>query len=142
MAKFRILAVVICDDIRREVSGKDILVGAYSSEIVVGSLPAPMHLAFWLELMSSQSGAFSVFFKLEVPGTVLMSEMRIDIEIVDPALPFAISTPQINMVINQAGKLKVLFKSEQLSKYEVIKTKNIRYQAHPMFQQTENVGMS
>jgi hypothetical protein len=51
-----ISSVIVCDDIRREISGKDILIGVYSGEIVLSSIPFSLNLAIWLEYTPSIVG--------------------------------------------------------------------------------------
>lgn len=44
-----ITAVVICDQVRREQSGKDLIIGAYGGDIFVPSFPAAITLSLWIE---------------------------------------------------------------------------------------------
>lgn len=43
-------AVIVCDDVRKEVTNKDILIGVYAGDIVVPAFPAVLTVAFWIEL--------------------------------------------------------------------------------------------
>lgn len=63
-----ILSVIICDDVRKEVSQKDILIGVYGGEINVGSYPAPLKLSFWIETMNKAVGKSDLTFKIESPS--------------------------------------------------------------------------
>jgi hypothetical protein len=48
MPKFPLITVkhvVVCDDIRREDNGKEILIGVYSGGIIVPQFPVPLALA-------------------------------------------------------------------------------------------------
>lgn len=47
--------VIVCDDIRREDNGKEILIGVYSGGIVVPSFPAPLALSFWMQFSASEA---------------------------------------------------------------------------------------
>ena len=49
MAKpeFKVISIVICDDIRREQNKKHILIGVYSGTIIVGELPAVLPRLFF-----------------------------------------------------------------------------------------------
>src|SRR6266487_6631936 len=51
MLSFR--SIVMCDEIRTETTGKDILIGVYSGDILVSSFPAVIAVAFWVELENS-----------------------------------------------------------------------------------------
>jgi hypothetical protein len=43
-AELKIISVLICDDVRREENGKEILIGVYSGDIIVTRFPAAMAL--------------------------------------------------------------------------------------------------
>ena len=46
-----IKTVIFCDDIRKEITNKDILIGVYAGDIVVPSFPTPLALALWIEII-------------------------------------------------------------------------------------------
>jgi hypothetical protein len=44
-----IIAVVVCDDVRHESNGKDIIIGVYGSDAIVPSYPALLRPSFWVQ---------------------------------------------------------------------------------------------
>jgi hypothetical protein len=46
MADFEVRNVILCDDGRREISGKEILVGVYNDVLIVGGFPALVERLF------------------------------------------------------------------------------------------------
>ncbi|MBX7200814.1 MAG: hypothetical protein K1X51_15695 [Rhodospirillaceae bacterium] len=44
----KITAVVLCDDARKEDSGKHILIGVYGTDISLEKIPSTIHLAVWI----------------------------------------------------------------------------------------------
>ncbi|SRR6266851_1506864 len=60
--------VIICDDVRREQNGKDILIGVYSSDIVVPSLPFGLNLALWFEYKAPVIGQNTIFVQISYNG--------------------------------------------------------------------------
>jgi Family of unknown function (DUF6941) len=46
--------IVVCDEIRTENTGKDILIGVFSGEILVPSFPTIIGVAFWCEVENSE----------------------------------------------------------------------------------------
>lgn len=46
----QITSLVICEDIRREITNKDLIIGAYGGDIVVPSFPAWVSVSMWIEL--------------------------------------------------------------------------------------------
>jgi hypothetical protein len=71
----RIGALIICDDIRddirKEISNKDILIGVYGSEIVVPEFPATIPLAFWMEITPTKLGELSLQLHLSFDDKIL-----------------------------------------------------------------------
>ena len=51
MGKTTVVSSVLCDDVRTEDSGKEILIGVYSGTVTVHSLPTPLlALRWWVNL--------------------------------------------------------------------------------------------
>lgn len=59
---------VICDDIRREDNGKQILIGVYSENIGIPSFPANIALSIWLQCIGSKAGEVPFDFRLLFDG--------------------------------------------------------------------------
>jgi hypothetical protein len=81
MSVLEFCAIIICDDIRKEINNKDILIGVYSGDIVVSSLPAWLPMAFWIEASAKQIGRHDRSFRITVadnPPLVLKSELQIE----------------------------------------------------------------
>jgi hypothetical protein len=68
-ARIRPLAFILCDDIRREISGKDIYIGVYTADIVVPQLPFDLPIALALLFEPLQIGKASVFMEVIPPGS-------------------------------------------------------------------------
>jgi len=74
-------AAIICDNVRHEVTGKQILIGVYTGTILVPSFPAALTLALWLEQEPRRTGTVPFSVRLATDrGTVLFSaEMEFEI---------------------------------------------------------------
>jgi hypothetical protein len=60
-----IKAFIVCDDIRREDNGKEILIGVYSAGIVAPQFPVALALSFWMQFVaSSAANLLEVEFRL------------------------------------------------------------------------------
>ena len=59
-----IATVLVCDDVRKEVTNKDILIGVYAGDIVVPAFPAWIALAVWLELITKENGVYDMSFRI------------------------------------------------------------------------------
>lgn len=47
---------LFCDDIRREISGKQILIGLYSGDLIVETFPAEISFATWAKIFGLSKG--------------------------------------------------------------------------------------
>ena len=63
-----ITAVVVCDDIRREITGKDLIIGAYASNIVLTQFPFKIRLAFWVEYQAERAGEHLIKLRMTYTG--------------------------------------------------------------------------
>lgn len=70
MAKsYKIRSVIVCDDVRREISKKEILIGVYTDAIVVQQVPAVLPLLhFRVNLSVTKDAADKFSFYVEKPS--------------------------------------------------------------------------
>jgi hypothetical protein len=59
-------AVIVCDDIRKEVTGKEILIGVYTGEILVSSFPSWFPAALWIEIETLEIGRYDVTLRFSL----------------------------------------------------------------------------
>lgn len=64
IGEITILNCVLCEDIRKEVSQKEILIGVYSGDIVTKNYPAQLNLVYWLQHFTSTAGDHSFEVRL------------------------------------------------------------------------------
>lgn len=65
----KLKSFVLCDDVRKEVTQKDILIGVYASGISLPQFPLDLSMAFWAEITPSETGQYSCEFKFEPPSS-------------------------------------------------------------------------
>ena len=69
-------SMILCDDVRQEVSGKETLVGVYSSTIVVAAIPASLKsLFFRISVTISDATMNQVRFSVTGPDGNKVSEL-------------------------------------------------------------------
>lgn len=47
---FEVVNALVCEDVRREINGKEILIGVYGSAIVVPSFPLDLNVMCWFQV--------------------------------------------------------------------------------------------
>jgi hypothetical protein len=101
--------VLICDDIRLEVTGKQILIGTYNEIIVAPSFPAPIMLAFRVAVRMHRIGFNTCEFRLLSPnGTTLFANGgEIHAQTIDEHVSFAFQNAAI--IFPDAGEYSIEF---------------------------------
>jgi uncharacterized protein DUF6941 len=97
-------SIVVCDEIRTEITGKDILIGVFSGEILVTSFPTVIGVAFWCEVENSdedigikeyelrigvedgQALPFKVTADIRAPGTSVLKIPTVRIPVPGPTV--------------------------------------------------------
>ena len=73
-ADIQFVTALICDDVRKETTGKDILIGVYSSNIAVASIPSELNIVFYIMAHTIESGSIEVKFRMIGPNTARLFE--------------------------------------------------------------------
>ena len=131
MNDFQINSVIFCEDIRREITQKDILIGVFSSDIIVHALPARISLAFWIEITPRKPDGIEIFFRLDAPGSESPLEMTLAVENTPNQDSIAIYTPPLLCLIEKAGLITLSVKSGQDGQYKVVKSRKVRHEPPP-----------
>jgi hypothetical protein len=100
---------ILCEDIRTEINGKQILIGAYAGVILAESLPTFWPLfAMRVEVNPKKDAYESVQLKIEKPnGTVLSIFDIAGVKIRDVAYPAALVFHRSPMVFDMEGDYAV-----------------------------------
>ena len=125
-----IVSAVVCDDIRHEDNGKDILIGVYSGIITVHALPSPsIPLRCWLSIEAQGSGNAKLDFQVSDHKNSQIFQTEINMgsdELVGYGrIPLG---PILYSLKDPEGHLKFDYKVEGGEWINII-TKNIRYQS-------------
>jgi hypothetical protein len=59
-----IVSIVVCDDVRREENGKEILIGVYGSDIILDRFPGLVAPVFWVQMIPNDAEKLSIGFRL------------------------------------------------------------------------------
>ena len=133
----KIETVLVCDDVRRELSGKDILIGVYSGGIGIPTLPAPINVAFWITLRAHEPGTFALSLRVNLPHKSPAIDMTMHIDISPPPdMPFseqptAIFTPPLPLMITAPGDLELHYRWSRQGKYRPLLRKPIAIVSPP-----------
>lgn len=105
-------SVVFCDDVRREITGKDILIGVYSGDIRLPTVPALLGVSLWIQFRTIGNGVVSARVRVTDPAGNTAGETKIEIPVGGAAGTPSDNTGSLGMVplpisVMQAGAISV-----------------------------------
>lgn len=77
-------AVIICDDVRKENTGKDILIGVYSGTVNVPAYPTTFPAALWIEIEPEGIGIVRCEFAITTPSGNPPMKVGFDLDVREP----------------------------------------------------------
>lgn len=105
------VSVIVCDDIRQEISGKQILIGVYSEDIIVQSLPTTLTLCFWIQVLRKNSYGGNAKIRVTDPSGNISGEMSLNFMPIEndqfEGMMGAIATPALSINILQTGGISI-----------------------------------
>lgn len=103
-----ITTIIVCDDVRKEITNKDILIGVYTGDIVVQDFPAWVRLSVWIEMLPSATGEHHMTFRVGMTDRTL-SELMLRLQIREIA-SMGISLPNTAHLIEKETEFVVELK--------------------------------
>jgi hypothetical protein len=76
-------SVIICDDVRKEINGKDFLIGVYSGTVNVPAYPSLLSAAFWIEIEPHGIGTIPCRFRIDTPSGNPPIEIGADLDVTE-----------------------------------------------------------
>ena len=130
LPRVKVLSAVVCDDVRQESTGKDLLIGVYSGTIAVHILPSPpVSLRCWINFEARGSGTAKVNFRVvdHKNQTLIQSEtnMQVQDQLSFGSIPIG---PFVYVLKDPEGSFKVEYKYEGKN-WETLITKKVKYQS-------------
>ncbi|UXQ89142.1 hypothetical protein [Synechococcus phage MinM1] len=125
-----ILATLVCDDIRREQNGKDILIGVYGGDILVERFPAPLPLAIYVQLAPKVTGPIALEFRLVMDGRQTLAEGALHLNIDSLGPPAALPLNGVLALVPQPGTLGIQIRAPG-SGWKTLRTISIRQGGPP-----------
>lgn len=82
--KINVHAAIVCDDVRTEITGKEILIGVYSSDISIPSTPFNIGLCIWIQWSASIAGKIPFRLRVHAPNNIILFDGGADVTFVSP----------------------------------------------------------
>jgi hypothetical protein len=116
-----IATVLVCDDVRKEVTGKDILIGVYVGDILVPAFPASLRLAAWLELVPKEVGQVALDIRAGFPDQNAQLQLRLQI---NDLVPLGVALPGLQLVAQEQTEFVLEIRDGK--DWRVLKRKRVR----------------
>lgn len=118
--------VIVCDDIRTESNGKDIFIGVYTGDIVIGKVPGMLNLCFWVDAKTTGTGerAFEYRVVLE-PDDIQIARIGATLISTPDADSGSFAFGGIIFQVQRPGALSVQFKQSGEEWREIMRKKII-----------------
>lgn len=109
MSTLKIEAAVLCDQVRTENNGKQILIGVYGQNIVFAFLPATLALFLWTRVMPEKAGQIKSELRVVGPHELIMAKANLITNIPKAGLAS----------MSVIGPLQLTFQSEGIVKFQI-----------------------
>lgn len=102
----KVLSAVLCDEVRREQSGKDILIGVYGGEIILNNIPGPISVSLWLSLEIPHKGDFVAEIRVVNAENKELARLKAEFGISGQYSHSSFYTPRMRLDIEKPTSLK------------------------------------
>lgn len=127
--RVRVLSAVVCDDVRQEKNGKEILIGVYSGAITVHRIPSPpLPLRCWVNLKIQGPGTVKLGFRVRDHINKEIYQAEAETATTDEIGTGSISFgPIVYVLSDPEGSLTIEYREGE-GDWLNITTKSVRYQ--------------
>lgn len=123
--------VLVCDDIREEITHKLTLIGVYSGDLAVPELPSNFSLAFYLVMTAHEPGEFALNLRVSSTDAANLAQIDVGFGVAAGAngtvmgKNFALFTPKIPITIPAPGELVLSARWGEQGKFRPVLRKSI-----------------
>jgi hypothetical protein len=120
---FKLDYAVVCDHIRREDSGKLILIGVYGSSVLVTRVPLTLSFALAVRMIPKELGAKELEFRVTVDGEeVAKGEIAVTFEDIEAGF---IGLPAVPVPIIRTGSMRFEMRDKGAKRWALLAEINV-----------------
>lgn len=111
--EYKVMSALVCEDARKDLNHKDILIGVYSGNITVKSFPATMSIVVWMNLLVEGFGKRAIDVRIIGPRKkpLIGGALNIEKKARDQVDTISLSTPHALFTLDGPGTLKFQIKT-------------------------------
>lgn len=120
---------ILCEDVRTEANGKNILIGVYSGNVLVRQFPLVVHLMYWIAISNLSPGRQAIVYKIHDGRDATYADYTIDFDVGHTTESVgAIPTRPCLVTMNGPGRIVLSVKAGGGSWTDVL-SKRVDYQS-------------
>lgn len=96
---------LVCDDVRREENGKEMLIGLYNGAMSIAVLPQDIPVSMWLSVRYEGSGVVTKEMRVIARKGTVLAQTELPIPLQDNARPGSIVIKGIPLKLREPGSL-------------------------------------
>ncbi len=100
------LSALVCDEVRRETDGKDIIIGAYGGDVLIGIFPVTISLSLWTSLETSGTGDIKTDIRVVNREKKVLAELKGISHVEGRVQRSSLFTPKIKLYIEKPTELR------------------------------------
>jgi hypothetical protein len=97
--------VVFCDEIRQEITGKFIMIGAYPGDLIPGTIPGSFPMAVFLRVHGLAGGPHQFSFKVMNPSAEVAFAQEGEVNLEIPDFPMVLIFSGFPMIVTRPGEI-------------------------------------
>ena len=119
------LSAVVCDEVRRETDGKDIIIGAYGGDILVGVFPTPLVLSLWISLETPGAGDIKADIRIVNSKKEVLAEVKGIMTLDGRSQRSSLFTPRLRFSVDKSTELRFQFRIGD-GRWKTVVSRNVR----------------
>jgi hypothetical protein len=116
---------LICDDARREINGKEIIIGVYGGDIVVPKFPAGLRLTVWIEYSVVGEGEIDLKPRVVTGHGSELFSAELTAQIFGDSPTGTLAVGPVPILMTDPGTLSIELQ-QQGAEWQTIKTKAVK----------------
>lgn len=123
--RLKLSAALLCDEIRKEIGNKEILLGVYAGSILVQKLPVTLGLSLWILAQTSGKGELKLEFRAFGPDKDELFHVNGTSHFIESDEPSSFPLPRIPIEIEEEGWLEFQWKVGK-ARWKTVLKKRVR----------------
>lgn len=111
--------VVFCDDVRPEITGQDVIIGAYGGGLIVRQLPTLFQFCVWITMSAKTVGRHLLEIDILGPSNVRIGGMSTNITVANEDNNASFTVGRITTELQQEGNISICVRTESGERIEI-----------------------